>query len=789
MAKAIIWSRVSTTSQEMESQKNDLIRIATSKPFSFKESDLIFIGDAGASAIKMNDLYQKEVNQLIHTIDNTSDIKAVFVWEVSRLARNKAAFQQMTAKLIEKKIQLKCNVPDIKLLDDNGELNNGMELTFDLLITLAKQEMEIKKKRFARGKEQKAKEGKFVGGRIPFGYRAIKERDNIIDVNEKEAEIVKTIFDMYDEGYSQTKIALELQEKGILNPRYEVPRIIQLGLISNILRNPCYTGELLEEETRTEKVNGEERTYKRYERRFPQIITVEQFKRCEDIAKVNRTVIGKGKNIYYANHLVRCSTCGCFWSASSSKVNYHCYNATRPSKLWAVNGRTTQQCNNKTSLSINILDSVLWYFAKREEAAFILTASKETIDKYNAEIEDYQTKINAIPTQLDKIAAEIERLALRNAEGHISDKTFEEKVAEKNRIKSQLIDKKLSFQKKIKEIESAINKINETLKEYGVKNEHTSWEDKWKENADEQIRKYNEIYNHQCNITDDAVRYEIIHRMISGVKISDETINYKFKIGWKETKARRIDIFIKNWEMTLYKDGYRPRPRIYTVYYLPFNGRDCGLFIERDFHLLQSGFIFKDGVAGFIGYQYTWEWLKDYNNYSEVEYINRELPHRTLKDPERKHIKIRKPEKARIINIPYLNRFIDLGKKKRRENEKEKAYKPVEGYLRMEDVMALCKLQYNQVYSAIRKGELKAQHVRHKFFISPEEANNYAASVAQKREHIGNKISAFEVAKRYNLNYPKVLRLIKNGVVPFEQIDGGFFVNAKEAEDYFSKLS
>ena len=107
----------------------------------------------------------------------------------------------------------------------------------------------------------------------------------------------------------------------------------------------------------------------------------------------------------------------------------------------------------------------------------------------------------------------------------------------------------------------------------------------------------------------------------------------------------------------------------------------------------------------------------------------------------------------------------------------------------MEDVMALCKLQYNQVYSAIRKGELKAQHVRHKFFISPEEANNYAASVAQKREHIGNKISAFEVAKRYNLNYPKVLRLIKNGVVPFEQIDGGFFVNAKEAEDYFSKLS
>ena len=96
MAKAIIWCRVSTTEQEFYTQQQDLIRKAESD--GFRPEELIVIGKAGASAIKMNELYQKEVNQLIDTINNVPDVSTIYVWEVSRLARNEVAFYQMKDK-------------------------------------------------------------------------------------------------------------------------------------------------------------------------------------------------------------------------------------------------------------------------------------------------------------------------------------------------------------------------------------------------------------------------------------------------------------------------------------------------------------------------------------------------------------------------------------------------------------------------------------------------------------------------------------------------------------------
>lgn len=136
MAKAIIWCRVSTTQQEFDSQKKDLINQAIRDGFK-KESDRIVIGEAGASAIKMNEVYQKEVNKLIETIDNVPGITTIYVWEVSRLTRNEIAFYQMKDRIIKGKIQLICNVPQIKLLDDNGEVNHGMEITLNLRCVLS----------------------------------------------------------------------------------------------------------------------------------------------------------------------------------------------------------------------------------------------------------------------------------------------------------------------------------------------------------------------------------------------------------------------------------------------------------------------------------------------------------------------------------------------------------------------------------------------------------------------------------------------------------------------------
>ena len=104
MDKAIIWGRVSTIQQEVESQVKELVEMAIRD--GYKKSNLTIIKSEGASAIKQNELYVREVNKLISTLDNDSTIKCVYVWEVSRLARVELPFYTMKDYFVRNKISL-----------------------------------------------------------------------------------------------------------------------------------------------------------------------------------------------------------------------------------------------------------------------------------------------------------------------------------------------------------------------------------------------------------------------------------------------------------------------------------------------------------------------------------------------------------------------------------------------------------------------------------------------------------------------------------------------------------
>ena len=68
MAKGIILTRTSTTRQEIESQKQELIDYAIAD--GYKKNDLIIIEGVGASATKLNDVYLAEIEKLYNTIKN-----------------------------------------------------------------------------------------------------------------------------------------------------------------------------------------------------------------------------------------------------------------------------------------------------------------------------------------------------------------------------------------------------------------------------------------------------------------------------------------------------------------------------------------------------------------------------------------------------------------------------------------------------------------------------------------------------------------------------------------------
>lgn len=217
MERAIIWLRSSTDRQQssVEEQRNDLTAAAVKD--GLKESELKFIGRAGASAIKMNDLYQKEVAELLNTIQNNGTIETVYVWEMSRLARNELAFYTLKNTLVKNKIQLVCLKPSIKLFNEDGRINSAAEIQMNLLVTLAKQEMELKMERFARAKTQMKAKKQVTTSRPMFGY--YKTKDKTIKINEDEAKIVREIFNLYlNENISLRNLYQRYVEKGIFKP-------------------------------------------------------------------------------------------------------------------------------------------------------------------------------------------------------------------------------------------------------------------------------------------------------------------------------------------------------------------------------------------------------------------------------------------------------------------------------------------------------------------------------------------------------------------------------------------
>ena len=158
--------RVSTVRQEIDAQRRELEQLATAD--GWRSEDLIVIEGVGASAIKLNEIYMNEMEELYNTIEG-NDIGAVYAWEISRIGRNEEILMRFKNFMIEHNVQLVIKNPSLRLLNPDGTVNSGIELAFSLFCTMAKQEMQLKQERFKRAKARNKAEGKFTGGRIKLG--------------------------------------------------------------------------------------------------------------------------------------------------------------------------------------------------------------------------------------------------------------------------------------------------------------------------------------------------------------------------------------------------------------------------------------------------------------------------------------------------------------------------------------------------------------------------------------------------------------------------------------------
>ena len=227
--RVTFYARVST---DMDAQLNSLenqvqyyTEFIQSKPNWFFVPGYIDEGISGGTTKKRDDF-----NRMI------ADAKAgrfdfIITKEISRFSRSTLDSIQYTQLLLDYNVGVFFQNDNINTLDSDSE--------FRLVVMSGVAQDEIRKlsERIKFGFRQSIKNGRVLGNDKLYGY---DKKDCVMTINEAEAEIVRTIFDLYaNHGLGIRKISQRLLEMGYTSREGNAFNTLT---IRHMLENPKYKG-------------------------------------------------------------------------------------------------------------------------------------------------------------------------------------------------------------------------------------------------------------------------------------------------------------------------------------------------------------------------------------------------------------------------------------------------------------------------------------------------------------------------------------------------------------------
>lgn len=510
--KCILFVRVSTLQQSYTEQAKQLAIYAQSKGFS-TDNQIIIANKESATKLSFEE--REGLKDLYDRINKDESIKAVFVAEVSRIARREDVIFKFKSTLIERKINLYVQHDNMQLFNDDGTINTGAEIMFSILSTLAKQEMIDKRERFKKGKLRAIAEGKVQSGKALFGYR--KSENKTVQIDPEQAEIVRRIYSSYLSGKSMLDIYNELQQESKMPVRTD--KNLKKRIIHQILSNQsycgrCREGKRVQYKNRT-RLNNSSAT------QYPAIIEPEVFDEVQRMkAERQNKAKDNTKNIYFAKKIIR------------YRIN--------ETKTEAMVPRRTTVCyaseTRSATVSINLIDSILWDEARAEYIFGKNNRAEQTkriIKRYESEIEEAEKAIK-------EAEQEQERLNYLFTKGRKTieqyNKEYERAESKKNELKKQTNDLKM----KISQIE-----VNDSATLRTFNNLDSELDDKAKQDI---IREY--IENVFVKRVDESVT-EHMHYEIEVVTKTDLHNIYKYY-------PKQREIMLPEHDAQLYKDKANP---------------------------------------------------------------------------------------------------------------------------------------------------------------------------------------------------------------------------------------
>lgn len=349
------------------------------------------------------------------------DFEAVVIYDITRGSRDVGDWFTF------RKEMMMIGIKVISTAQKLGDMTNGNDFLMELLTAgMGQVEVLNTRQKSIAGRNQKAKEGAFLGGSPPLGYDV---KDGKYVINETEAHIVRKIFDMYAQGIGYNLILDELQ--GACG-KYGRP--LGKNSLHCILKNERYIGVY----SWNQKIVKRFRKWAgglpnpdgvKIEGAIPPIIEIETWERVQKrMADKTRRATNKAKRTYLLTGLIECTECGATYvghtSTKTGKTDiayYVCGNRYR-----------THQCGSK-SIRADVIEPYVISALKQylatvdfEETARVIADqinnASPDLSKEKKELADAERKIkngmNAILNGADfsELQEEITRLRVRKSE-------------------------------------------------------------------------------------------------------------------------------------------------------------------------------------------------------------------------------------------------------------------------------------------------------------------------------------------------------------------------------------
>lgn len=292
-----------------------------------------------------------------------------------------------------------------------------------------------------KGLKENAYKCKHTGGLAPLGYDVNSDKRYII--NEREAESVRLIFDMYISGYTQSEMVKELNARGF---KTKVGAIFRANSIHSVLTNEKYTGVYIYNKSAKKDAFGKRNShlYKdeseiiRIEGGMPQIISKETFAHAQEVLKARKRAPGsnKAKENYLLAGVIRCGCCGKHYQGNrrnaknkSMYVSYRCsYRRATSSKI----------CDNKEIRKEYIEEYVLSELERKifndKAISYLVEGINKNLQKQN-KVDDEKRKF--IIKELKEIDTQISNIVTAIASGFMQEE-FKIKMDELKNKKSDL---------------------------------------------------------------------------------------------------------------------------------------------------------------------------------------------------------------------------------------------------------------------------------------------------------------------------------------------------------------